>query len=320
MRLPATLLLALLLSAPAFAQTPGSCATGTAERDLDIADVQARLFNTGSLFYGGSTTNGLGYIVPKDDGTPPLFAAGIWVGGLIDGELRTAGSRYQDFEFWPGPLDEGATLPDPEDCSSFDRIWVVDVFDVQQYEETGAAPADLAEWPVDLGAPVVDGDGDPDNYDLEAGDRPLIYGHQTAFWVMNDVGGEHLESETLPIGLEVCVSAFASAEDGLKQHTFYRYELVNRNTQPLEDAYLTLFVDPDLGNASDDFIGSDSTRSMAFAYNAENEDAVYGTPPPAVGYDLLTGGASSMYFQGGVNPATGDPDTGVLKYNFMRGF
>ncbi len=318
MRLLPLLLAAVALSPAALAQTPGDCDLGTAETDLNIGDVQAKLFNTGSLFYGGSTTNGLGYLVPKGDRTPPIFASGLWVAGLVNGDLRAAGSRYDDFEFWPGPLNEDGTLPNPNDCSAYDRIWNVSVFDLQQYDDTGIATADLAEWPVELGAAVVDGDGTPDNYDLAAGDRPLVYGHQTAFWVMNDVGNEHRESRTEPLGLEVRVTAFASGELALDRHTFYRYELVNRNSVPFEEARFTFFADSDLGDAADDFIGSDSTRSMAFSYNEAEEDGVYPTPP-AIGYDLLTGGDTATYFQGAADPAIGDPDTGTLKYNFMQG-
>jgi hypothetical protein len=313
-------LLVLLLSVPALAQTPGDCMIGTAEANLEIADTRARVFNTGSLFFGNTTVNGDGYVAPKFSGNSPIFAAGVWIGGEVGGDLRVAGSTYDDFEFWPGPLDEGATLPDPDDCSGFDRIWVVSALDVERYDDEGIATPDLAEWPFDLGAPVIDGDGDPDNYDLPAGDRPEVYGHQTAFWVMNDVGNEHNTNFTEPLGVEVRVTAFASAEEPLQFHTFYRYELVNRNTQSIEDTRFGLFVDPDLGDASDDYVGSDSARSLAFVYNASNTDANYGTPPPAAGYDFLNGGGVSMYFTniGGGEP-TSDPNTAEARYNFLQG-
>src|SRR5687768_14801346 len=84
--------------------------------------------------------------------------------------------------------------------------------------------------PVAQGAEVVDGDGVPGNYNLAGGDRPRIYGTQTAFWVMNDVGNVHANSATRPIGLEVRVHAFAitSADDAMNRITVYRYTLVNR--------------------------------------------------------------------------------------------
>ena len=185
---------------------------GTAAGTLDVSDVRATLFNTGSLFY--SETASAAYVVPQETGISPIFAAGIWVGGLIDGDLRAAGSRYTNFEFWPGPLNKDASLPNPNDCSGFDRIFVVSRADISAYEKTGTATPDLADWPVALGAPVLDGDGVVGNYDLAGGDRPLVYGSQTAFWVMNDVGNEHNESDTAPIGLEVRVTAFSIVARG----------------------------------------------------------------------------------------------------------
>ena len=78
-------------------------------------------------------------------------------------------------------------------------------------------------------------------------------------------------------------------------------------------------MDPDLGDAGDDYIGSDSTRSLAFVYNGREEDEVYGDPPPAVGYDFLTGAASHVYFIGNGPPGTGDPYTAEMYYNYLRG-
>jgi hypothetical protein len=311
----ATILL-LFLAAPALAQTPGNCERGTAEVDLDISDVLARMFNTGSLFFGNTTVAGNGYLVPVETGHSPIFAAGIWVGGTIGGDLRVAGSTYDRFEFWPGPLNADGTLPNPDDCSDWDRFWVVDAYDLAYYEATGDATGDLLNWPFDLGAPVIDGDGVEGNYNLDGGDRPEVYGHQTIFWVMNDVGNVHEKNETLPIGLEVRVTAFSTIEVALDQQTFYRYELVNRNSEPFEAARFGLFVDPDLGDAADDYIGSDSTRSMAFVYNGSETDAIYGTPP-AVGYDFLSGAGVSMYVAG-CNCPTGDPMGGEDYYNYLR--
>jgi hypothetical protein len=312
------LLLLALSAVPALAQTPGNCEPGSAQTSLNVGDVNARLYHAGNLFFGEDTYSGDGYFVPKFSGNAPIFAAAIWVGGLVGGDLRVAAASYDDFEFWPGPLEPGATLPDPDDCSPYDRFWVVDALDLQRYEATGEATTDILEWPADLGAPVIDGDGIEGNYDLEAGDRPALYGSQTAFWVMNDVGNEHESYETEPIGLEVRVTAFASAEAALAQHTFYRYELINRNTVPFEAAHVALFIDSDLGNASDDFVGSDSTRGMAFVYNGNETDSRYGIPP-AAGYDFLSGAHTSSFFVGATSGPTTDPGTAEALYNRMQG-
>ena len=145
------LLASALLASSALAQTPGSCTTGTAQAFLDVSDVQASLFNTGALFFGGSTTSGDGYLVPRASGNSPIFAAGIWLSGTVNEEIRVAAARYGGYDFWPGPLNEDGTLPNAADCSAYDHIYVVSTYDVTIYEETGVAISDLARWPVGLG-------------------------------------------------------------------------------------------------------------------------------------------------------------------------
>ncbi|MCH6575638.1 MAG: hypothetical protein IH795_10635, partial [Bacteroidetes bacterium] len=54
--------------------------------------------------------------------------------------------------------------------------------------------------------------------------------------------------------------------------------------------YITMWSDPDIGDASDDYAGSDTTLNMVYAYNASEFDAVYYPySPPAVGFTLLKG-------------------------------
>ncbi len=318
------LLSLLLLSAgAAVAQTPGSCTLGTAQGDLDVGDVFARVFNTGSLFFGNTTTSGDGYLVPQATARSPIFAAGLWVGGRVGGEVRFAGSRYDSFTFWPGPL--GTDGAPPANCAAFDRIYRVSRADVAAYEGGGTPTADLAEWPVALGADVIDGDGTPGNYDLAGGDRPKLYGDEDVFWVMNDVGGPRpLSATPNPIGIEVQVTgaAFDSPDAALNQMTLYRYRLVKRGPGTLADARMGLFMDPDVGNAVDDYVASDPARGLGIAYNADNNDegpAGYGTAPPAVGVDFLDGTSAMMYFENLAGGPTTDPQTGAESYNYLLG-
>ena len=314
----------------------GSCAPGTALATLDASDVQAAVFNKGNLSRDPNLPGG--YFVPLASGRSPLFAASVWVGGTVSGQERVAGATYGDFEFWPGPLGAGATLPET-DCrrtnvngrEAWDRIYVVSTADLDAYAQSGTTTPDLEDWPVGLGAPTVDASGEPvipqsrdQLIDLASGEQPVVYGSQTAFWVMNDVGNTHVSTGSEPLGIEVQVSAFAIADPenpALDQGTFYRHTVVNRSTASIDDAYLTLFADPDLGYYGDDYIGTDPARGMTFVYNADNEDENgYGTPPPAMGYDLLSGAASGMY-GGNVGPdqPTGDPTNKTEYYNRMQG-
>ena len=314
------LFLAAALLAPVGAAQAPACAPGTAEGTLQANAVRAQVFNTGSLFFGGSTTNGDGYLVPRAAVRSPVFAAGLWVGGRVNGEVRVAAARYADFNFWPGPLTADGSLPNPSSCAAYDRIYTVSQQDITAYDNGQPPTADLRDWPVALGAEVIDGDGVPGNYNLAGGDRPRLVGAQTAFWVMNDVGrAPHPGNGSAPLGIEVQVTAGAimSSIPALNESTLYRFRIVKKSPGLLSDAYAGVFLDADLGNATDDYIGSDSTRALGYAYNADNEDegpGGYGLAPPAVGIDLLSG--ASGYVPS--SSVTSPPDALSVYYNLLR--
>lgn len=268
----------------------GNCPRSMGEAYLDAGNVRARIVNTGGLFYRGEPHV---YEVPKGSGSNALFAANIWISGRIDGEIRAAGTQYGEWEMWAGPLDDNGNPP--IDCSQYDRIWEIRSEDIEQYEDTGNISQNLQEWPWYLGAPVNDGDGVPDNYDLQNGDRPQLLGDQRLWWIMNDRGNVHQYTDSDPIGLEIHASAHAFNRTGFAGNTtFYRYCIVNKNTLPFTDAYFTIWTDVDLGDFSDDYVGSDSLLHLGYAYNADNEDGSslasgegYGKAPPAIGFTFL---------------------------------
>ena len=267
-------------------QPSSTCSFGNAERSLNANNVNARLFNVGMLFWKG---RGFSYTVPKASSISAIFSQSILVGGMVDGKLRLAATNYGPYEFWPGPL-QGNTANPPADCSQYDHIYKVSQADINRYNATGEATDDLTDWPAHLGAPVVDGDGIQDNYDLQGGDRPEMIGDQTLWWVMNDAAGAHEYTMTEALGIEVQVTAYAlESGDALNNTTFYRFKLVYQGSAPLRKAYFGLFTDVDLGGARDDYVGSDSVRNMGFAYNADDNDGWYGSPPPAVGVVVLDG-------------------------------
>ncbi|MFK7846756.1 MAG: hypothetical protein AB8G77_15755 [Rhodothermales bacterium] len=102
------LLLAFSFSLPASAQV-GTCEPALGEAILDAGNVRAKIYNNGGLFWRGGAPV---YEVPKDGGVNAIFAASIWIAGLVDGELKGAATRYGTWEFWAGPLDETGNPPD----------------------------------------------------------------------------------------------------------------------------------------------------------------------------------------------------------------
>jgi hypothetical protein len=276
----------LWITPASFGQSVGNCTTGRAQQYLDVNNVRARMLNTGGLFWNGDPNV---YTVPKSGKANSIFTSGLWVGGYDEqNRLRIAAATYGPWEFWPGPLDANGNPP--SDCSKYDRIWKVNQSDIKDYERGKTPAKDLLEWPYDLGAPVIDGDGNPNNYNLAGGDRPEMLGVQVLWWIMNDMGNEHNTTKDggLPVGIEVRVTAFAST--GMSEATFYRYQIKYKGKQPLHNVVASMYVDVDMGNSSDDYVGSDTTLSLGYTYNSdENDEGTYnyGTPPPAIGYVLL---------------------------------
>ncbi|MBX2818500.1 MAG: T9SS type A sorting domain-containing protein [Rhodothermaceae bacterium] len=274
----------LAITHPATAQV-GTCTEAQAQATLEVGNIHASIFNNGRLFFDNNA--GKSYEVPKGSGVNSIFASTFLIGGLIEDTLRISSSTFGPYEFWPGPLDANGNPP--SDCSAYDRIWEIKTSDFEQYEGNGSFSSNMLNWPWELGAPIIDGDGIPDNYNLEGGDRPELLGDQMLWWVMNDRGNEHKWSKEGAIGLEVHVSvyAFEHAKSG-GDITFYRYLLTNKNKSPFKDAYLGFFADPDLGNFDDDYIGSDSLLHLGYTYNSDSFDEEgYGNAPPALGYTFL---------------------------------
>jgi hypothetical protein len=78
--------------------------------------------------------------------------------------------------------------------------------------------------------------------------------------------------------------------------------VINRGSVKWDSTFMGVVVDPDLGDASDDYIGCDTIRNLGFCYNADNIDGngtppTYGANPPVFGMD---------YFRSPVNKITGD--------------
>ncbi|MBL4705926.1 MAG: T9SS C-terminal target domain-containing protein, partial [Flavobacteriales bacterium] len=175
------------------------------------------------------------------------------------------------------------------------------------------------------GSPNYDpkGDGDYPYYDFDNKEcdpgcgstsrRSVLYGDYTIWWVFNDAGNIHTETGGKPIGMEIKAQAFGFAtNDEINNMTFYNYELTNRGTQTLENTYFGQWVDPDLGDHLDDFVGCDVSRGLGYCINGDGYDGGnfgYGSAPPAIGIDFFQGPYQDADFID--NPLTEDVATAL---------
>ena len=243
--------------------------------------------------------------------------------------------RQTGNDFWPGPLTSSATT-EATTCLTWDKFFKVDKKDVSTYinwfnggsvgaNPTGASAMDaILNWPA-IGpegqpmAPYYDANGNG-VYDPYAGDYPdfwlgtgsrpdpspgvladpcdaELFGDQVLFWVFNDKGNVHSESGGASIGLEIQAQAFAfQTNDVINNMTFYHYNIINKSSFRLDSTYFGVWVDPDLGSASDDFVGCDVGLGLGYCYNGDLVDdnppagqIPYGVNPPAIGCDFFEG-------------------------------
>ena len=123
----------------------------------------------------------------------------------------------------------------------------------------------------------------------------VLKGDQTLWWVFNDKGNFHSETQGASIGLEIRAQAFGfSTNDEINNMTFYSYEIINRSTFTLQGTYFSPWVDTDLGFSDDDYVGCDVARGLGYCYNGTSVDGssqpeAYGDQPPAIGVDFFQG-------------------------------
>jgi hypothetical protein len=70
---------------------------------------------------------------------------------------------------------------------------------------------------------------------------------------------------------------------------YLKYKLINKGDRVLKDVFASLWSDPDLGSAGDDLTGCDTLENRWYFYNEADNDPLYGSSVPAIGFKLIEG-------------------------------
>lgn len=299
------------------------CSPSTSQTDLDINNVRTTIMAGGDMWWNLSDAR---YEIPKGGNKHSMFAGALWIGGVDDGgQLKVAAMTYRQSgnDFWPGPLNTSNATITAEECNKWDKHFKLERAEVEEYvarfgvDPTYVIPNSILEWPAhgdpaqgqdEFLAPFFDlngnglyepYDGDYPDYNITGTNEDAkLFGDQTLFWIFNDKGNIHTETEAEPLGLEVHAQAFGFTSDNeVNDMTFYNYKVINRSTLPLNNTYFGQWVDPDLGYYLDDYVGCDVGLGLGFCYNGDAEDEGaqgYGFNPPAIGVDFFQGPLSDL--------------------------
>lgn len=315
----------------------------TATALLDFNNVAAYL-STNGHFFNNQVATSSGYEIPKGSGINAIFSNSFWFGGTdVNGQIRLSAQKYSadgDQDYWPGPLSTfggqlgyyGDAQITPGQMTYYDQIWTLSDAQIQNhiqnYNTAGYTPiSGIATWPAhgdaSLGeayylAPFVDVNSDGD-YDPMDGDYPKIKGDKAAYMILNDKGNIH-SSGGNPIGLELHIMTYQFAtNDFLDNTTFVNIRYINRSTQTLYNFKFSNFLDADLGDGGDDFMGTNASKNLVYAYNGNNVDASYGLAPPAMGVMTLCAPIHSSSYFNQSNLFSQVPIIASSYYGFMSG-
>ncbi|MBL0315617.1 MAG: T9SS type A sorting domain-containing protein [Flavobacteriales bacterium] len=285
--------------------------------------IAARVTSTGQLFQPETNGDLPGLEFPSGSNLATIYSSNLWIGGMDDQmSLSMAAETYVSSQDWyPGPLMVGSAETSQAVMDMYDRVWSANSEDVNLHriyfeaisngdpDPFGGSyqiPQWMLEWPAhgdtkagfDFNlAPFFDYNSNG-YYDPDGGDYPMFCGDYCVFFIFNDNGGPHIQTQVPALGLEVhgMLYAFDSPSSVDVGHTlFLQYKLINRGSQTFTQTRLGVWSDFDMGNGQDDYCGTNVKRSSVFAFNGDNLDEAgpgtdgYGNDLPIQSMMILAG-------------------------------
>lgn len=337
---------------------------------LDINQAKAGINSNGDLFWNYSNPQ---FEIPQDSGAHVIFAGAMWLGGLDSGNaIHIAAQTYRQTgsDFYPGPKMNSGSYSVANDLL-WNKTWKINKTTIDTFLMWRANPGNfpgytipsvLTSWPgngdVQQGqsaqlAPFIDVNSDG-VYDPNSGDYPCIKGDQAVLVIFNDDRNTHGETGGAKLGVEVHLMMYAYKAPGtwLDSTIFSNYKIYNHSNSTYSETYLGMFHDFDLGDYSDDFVGCDVGRNIAYVYNGDANDGsspipttgTFGANPPAEGIVFLAGPLADVndnvdndrdgvinqpgetclmnrhtYYNNNFN-ATGNPVNDTNHYDYLAGF
>ncbi len=227
--------------------------------------------NNGSFMYDRTDANhdgqNYGGIFPHGSGASLVYAAGFYIGTLKNGIPVVSETEFAT-EFQPGRIINSGIpfgqLKAEDPLSPSQKVYLID-------------RTNSSEWPEEA---LHDRFGNP----------ALIADAQT--WaVFNDLdvtlNEDSQQNDSTPgLGIEVTLESYAF--NGLKigDVVYLRFILENKTNSDYTHSYFGIWADQDVNSETgNDFVGTDTTRGLFYAYNNTNEPQNNN----AVGFDILQG-------------------------------
>lgn len=254
-----------------------------------------------------------------------------------NGQLHLAAQQFGNgADFYAGPIANNYNSTYYQDNFSA-AIWAINRnqinYHIANYTSSSyVMDSEIENWPGNGNtsegvaaqlAPYVDVNNNQ-NYDPQNGDYPYIPGDFAVYTIMNDDAGVHTESGGDQLGMEIHSMFYGyDTADDLNNTIFLNVKMYNRSSTDYNDFFFGAWVDPDIGFAANDYVGCDTLRNLAYAYNAEMTDNGqggqngYGASTPAVGAVILNHDMHAFAYWNNAAGVQGDPSIASEYYNYM---
>ncbi len=301
---------------------------------LEVNNLKIALRSNGDMHRNAALTSALSEM-PNGSGLTCVFAQSLWLGGWHDTSIRVAANTYNQNgnDFHPGPIANSYTS---NYDSTYDRVWKITRNEIElhmaNYTTNGyIVPDVIASWPAN--GDVANGEAqnlapykDLNNnniYEPELGDHPVIRGDAALFIIYNESRTIHTSSFGEKIGAEIHLMLYAYSNSGEESNdnvVFSHYEIYNRsqsNNFPL--FYVSTWLDFDIGEGFDDYIGTNTNYNLIYGYNGDSNDLHYGMHPPVYGHMLLNETLDkSMFYHNTISLYDGNPVASGSYLNYMQ--
>jgi hypothetical protein len=218
---------------------------------------------------GGASGQGPGGEFPKGSDIYILFSAGQHIGTLKNGIPSVSQSEFGGDDYLPGKIMNTTPnfieqLNSEQPSLLKNKVYVID---------STRSGNDWDNWPVDDGAPA------------DANGEPLLLSPQDSWSVFNDLYPHvHSGTDDPVLGVEIQRSTYSYTTPRAADAFIVKWKITNKSSNNYTDTYFGAWFDPDVDDPYNDIVGTDTSLSMAFVYNFDDDDA-----PEAFGVSFLKG-------------------------------
>ncbi len=267
------------------------------------------------------------------------YPKGSGIQAIFNARLIVAAKQTTDTSFYVHPIDPNANSmePGPIGGSAYHSNYLFKFTSqeianhIANYGRPGyTLDNKISSWPAigdttrgepfDL-LPFVDVNNNQ-CYDPINGDYPAIMGDEAIYWI------NHPDNNPKSLEFQGMLYAYSSPNLALDQSVYLRYTVINRSNTLIDSIKLGLFINGDLGNPGDDYVGCDTINNIVYFYNGDSFDDSYanpfaningyGTNIPTLGIKFISDSLDSHVSIGSGNAVNGTPTSSSDWFNLLN--